>query len=126
MANLNIHTYSLSNPFRTSKDRSGHLIFALQNHVYVDLASNGFDVRWNNKTDSKNNIIETEKNRQDAPEKKSLIIHVFLATALIQIKGSMIHTFIKEIFTELKALMPNKTIADITLNPAGGLLPYLT
>ena len=102
------------------KDRLGHWIFALQNHVCIDLASNGFDVRWNNKTDSKNNIIEieihiTEKGSQDAPEKNSLAIHVFLTTALIQIKGSMIHKFIKEIFPELKALMRNKTSADITL-----------
>ena len=113
-------SHSLSNAFKTSKDRLGHWIFALQNHVYIDLASNGFDVRWNNKTDNKNNIVEieihlTEKSRQDTPEKKSLAIHVFLTTALIQIKGSMIHKFIKEIFPELKALMPNKTSVDITL-----------
>ncbi len=73
---------SFSNAFKTSKDRLGHWIFALQNHVYVDLASNGFDVKWNNKTDSKNNIIEieihiVEKSSQDAQEKKSLAIHVF-------------------------------------------------
>ena len=112
--------HSLSNAFKTSKDRLGHSIFALQNHVYLDLASNGFDVRWNNKTDNKDNIVEieihlTEKSRQDNPEKKSLAIHVFLTTALIQIKGSMIRKFIKEIFPELKTLMPSETSADNTL-----------
>ena len=94
-------------------------IFALQNNVYIDPCSNGFDVSWNNKTDN-NNIVETEihlteKSRQDTSEKQSLTTHVFLTTALIQIKGPMIHKFIKEIFPELKAVMLDKTCADITL-----------
>eukprot|EP00112_Aurelia_sp_Birch-Aquarium-sp1_P021061 Seg5571.1 transcript_id=Seg5571.1/GoldUCD/mRNA.D3Y31 product="putative RNA-directed DNA polymerase from transposon X-element" protein_id=Seg5571.1/GoldUCD/D3Y31 len=101
---------SQSNSFRTDGERLPKWIYAIQEKLFCEIGpKEEYKVNWKDKTDHKGKFVEILiqifQQDSDGKEELGLTIHIYLTTALIQVQGTMLETFMENLFPTIHSLV---------------------